>query len=53
MVLSEIEQLLAERLGFDIDTVGSKAVTTMVMRAMEQAGFSNPATYGWMLRRDP
>ena len=53
MELSEIEQLLAERLGFDIETVGSKAVATMVKRAMEQAGFSNPATYGWMLRRDP
>lgn len=52
MALTDIEELLATRLGFDIETVGPRAVATMVTRAMEQAGFTEPATYGWVLRRD-
>jgi chemotaxis protein methyltransferase WspC len=53
LVHTEIEELLAERLGFDIETIGSGAVANMVSRAMQQAGFSDAAAYAWVLRRDP
>ena len=53
MSLGQIKELLAARLGFDAETVGSKAVATMVRRAMEHAGFSEPETYAWALERDP
>jgi hypothetical protein len=43
--VTDIEELLASRLGFDIETIGPSAVATMIRRAMEQTGFSDPAAY--------
>jgi chemotaxis protein methyltransferase WspC len=53
MVHSDIEDLLMARLGFDIQTVGPKAVAAMVERAMQRAGFAEPQAYAWVLRHDP
>jgi len=47
------EELLAARLGFDIEAIGPRAVAAMIRRAMEQTGFSDPAAYAWVLRHDP
>ncbi|MGD0906769.1 MAG: CheR family methyltransferase [Candidatus Acidiferrales bacterium] len=53
MVHTDIEELLSARLGFDIETIGAGAVATMVKRAMEHAGFSDPKAYAWFIRHDP
>ena len=53
MTLTDVENLLAKRLGFDIHSVGPKAVETVVRRSMEEAGFSDPAAYARMLADDP
>ncbi|MGD0965293.1 MAG: CheR family methyltransferase [Candidatus Acidiferrales bacterium] len=51
-MLTEIENLLAERLGFDIHSVGLKAVEAVVRRSMKDSGVSNPAAYARMLASD-
>jgi chemotaxis protein methyltransferase WspC len=51
--LTDVENLLATRLGFDIHTVGPEAVEAVVRRSMEEAGFSDPAAYARMLAVDP
>lgn len=53
MVHSDIEELLSARLGFDIETIGAKAVATMIGRAMEHAGFTDTQAYAWVLRHEP
>ena len=53
MVHTDIEELLSTRLGFDIETIGAGAVATMVKRAMEHAGFSDPKAYAWFIRNEP
>jgi chemotaxis protein methyltransferase WspC len=46
----EVENLLSARLGFDIESVGRKAVETVLRQSMKEAGFSDPAAYARMLR---
>jgi chemotaxis protein methyltransferase WspC len=50
---TEIEKLLRDRLGFDIETIGPRAVDAVVQRSMEKAGVSDPAQYARLLARDP
>jgi chemotaxis protein methyltransferase WspC len=47
--LTDVENLLAERLGFDIHSIGQKAVETVVTRSMKESGFSDPDAYARML----
>jgi chemotaxis protein methyltransferase WspC len=42
---SVIENLLAERLGFDSQTIGSAAVDALVRQCMSEAGFSDVVAY--------
>ena len=49
MNLTDVENLLAERLGFDIHSIGQKAVETVVTRSMKESGFSDPDAYARML----
>jgi chemotaxis protein methyltransferase WspC len=49
----DLENLIAARLGFDIETIGRKTVLTVLRRSMEEAGFSDPAEYGRVVARDP
>jgi len=52
MMLTDVESLLADRLGFDIHSVGQKAVETVIRRSMKEAGFSDPAAYARLLAHD-
>lgn len=52
MMLTDVENLLADRLGFDIHSVGQKAVETVIRRSMQEAGFSDPAAYARLLAYD-
>jgi len=45
----EVENLLAARLGFDIESIGRKAVETVIRLSMKDADFSDPAAYARML----
>src|SRR5580704_146182 len=49
MTLTDVENLLAARLGFDIHSVGQKAVETVVRRSMKESGLSDAAAYARML----
>ncbi len=49
MTAIEVENLLAARLGFDIESIGRKAVETVIRLSMKDAGFSDPAAYARML----
>ena len=53
MPFSEIEILLATRLGFDVHTIGAQAVETVLRLSMEEAGCSDPAVYARMLAAEP
>jgi chemotaxis protein methyltransferase WspC len=45
----EVENLLAKRLGFDIESIGRKVVEAIIGQSMKDAGFSDPAVYARML----
>ena len=49
MTSIEVENLLAARLGFDIESIGRKAVETVIRLSMKDADFSDPAAYARML----
>jgi chemotaxis protein methyltransferase WspC len=53
VIPTEIESLLAARLGFDPQTVGPAAVGTAIRQAMEEAGFSDPSGYARSVLADP
>ncbi len=53
MGLTEVENLLSTRLGFDIQSVGSQAIDSVVRKSMEDAGFSDPAAFARELSSDP
>lgn len=53
MTFTEVEILLAERLGFDVHSVGRKAVESAIRQSMKQAGGSDPAAYARALANDP
>ncbi len=53
MTLTEVEILLAARLGFDIETVGPQGMEAVIRQAMQEAGFSDPAAYARKLASDP
>jgi chemotaxis protein methyltransferase WspC len=46
---SEIETLLAARLGFDVHTIGAQAVEPVLRWSMDEAGCSDPTAYARML----
>lgn len=50
--LTEVEDLLSARIGFDIHTVGTQAVRTVIRRCMDEAGFSDPSDYASKLSND-
>jgi len=52
VTFTQIENLLAARLGFDVHSVGRKAVETTLKRSMKDAGFSDPAAYARTLTED-
>lgn len=52
MSLTAVENLLADRLGFDVHSVGQKAVESTIRHCMKQAGFSEPAAYARALAHD-
>lgn len=49
MTSIEVENLLAARLGFDIESIGRKAVETVIRQSMKDAGFSDATAYARML----
>ncbi len=53
MTFAELENLLAARLGFDIHSVGQKAVENALRRSMKDAGFSDAAAYARMVAENP
>lgn len=53
MVPTDIESLLASRIGFDTQTVGASAVDTAFRLAMHQAGFADAAAYARRVAVDP
>ena len=52
MRFTEVETLLATRLGFDIHTIGPSVVEPLVKQSMEEAGCSDPAAYVRLLAAD-
>jgi len=50
--LTEVEHLLATRIGFDVHTVGLQAVRAVIRRSMDEAGVSDPAEYARKLIGD-
>jgi chemotaxis protein methyltransferase WspC len=53
VALTEVENLLATRLGFDIQSVGPQAIDSVVRKSMEEAGFSDPIEFARELSGDP
>lgn len=52
MHLTEIEQLLAARIGFDLQSIGTQAVRSVIRRSMHEAGYSDPTEYARKLAND-
>lgn len=50
--LTEVEDLLSTRIGFDVETVGTQAVRIVITRCMHEAGFSDSVTYARKLSDD-
>jgi chemotaxis protein methyltransferase WspC len=53
VALTEVENLLSTRLGFDIQSVGPQAIDSVLRKSMEEAGFSDPLEFARELSGDP
>jgi chemotaxis protein methyltransferase WspC len=53
VTLTEVENLLSVRLGFDIHTIGRPAVAAVIRQSMQEAGCSDAASYARLLTTDP
>jgi chemotaxis protein methyltransferase WspC len=53
VTLTEVENLLSVRLGFDVHTIGRHAVAAVIGQSMEESGCSDPASYARLLTTDP
>jgi chemotaxis protein methyltransferase WspC len=49
---TDVEDLLASKLGFDVHTIGAQVVETVVRKFMEEARFPDPAAYARILAAD-